>query len=373
MKVPPLFPSRSDSVRPPLFLGRSYGALSRWQGPWSDPADYPPAIHRETVFIRNGDRPLKAWLYTPKTRSVVGRILLVHGLHYLGPTDSRMDRFAHILASAGIRVLHPFLPDFMEQVIRPSVITDLERFFEKFLEYGDRPGIFSISFGSLPSFRLAANPKWKDRIGGLLTFGGYGDWIKMVRLALLRMGEGIWDPLSQPVLFMNLFPFLPGAPGDSRPLFAAWREFMRRTWGREEMKTGQSHFPVAREVARMVSSDQRRLFLQGCGVEPEGPVLFEEALKRSEGSFDFLTPIPWFPGIRCPVTVAHSAGDDVIPVEEADRICRALPPPASPRKVITGMISHSGNNLLGAGPTFVREIYSMIQIMRATISIARSQ
>ena len=131
------------------------------------------------------------------------------------------------------------------------------------------------------------------------------------------------------------------------------------------------HFPVAREVSRMVPSSQRKLFLQGCGVESGGPDLFEEAQARSEGWFDFLTPLPELFGIRCPVTVTHSANDDVIPVEEADRIFRALPPGASPRKIITGMISHSGRNLLSAGPGFLRELYSMIRIMRATISIAQ--
>ncbi len=357
-----------------MFPGRSYAALSRWQGPWADPEENPPSIRRETISIRGGERPLKGWLYTPETRGTIGGILLVHGLHFLGPLDPRMDRFARVLASAGIRVLQPFLPDFMKQVIRPSIISDLEFAFEKFLEYEERPGLFSISFGSLPALRLAASPEWGGRVGGVVTFGGYGDWPGTVRLALSRAAdeEREWDPLNQPVLFMNIFSYIPGAPSDPGPLFAAWREFMNRTWGKEEMKRGQAHLPVARDVAEGLPQSERKLFLQACGVEPGGIELFEEAHARSGGDFDFLTPLPWLSRIRCPVTVAHSAGDDVIPVEEADRIFSALPPSASPRKIITGMISHSGGNLLGAGPTFVREIASMVRIMQATISVARS-
>ena len=127
---------------------------------------------------------------------------------------------------------------------------------------------------------------------------------------------------------------------------------------------------IAEEVSLLLPKGERELFLQGCGVVPGGIELFETAHVRSKGYFDFLTPIPWLSSVRCPVTVAHSAGDDVIPVEQADRLLDALPRNGLHKKVITGMISHSGRNVLGAGPTFVRELFSMIQIMHATISVS---
>jgi pimeloyl-ACP methyl ester carboxylesterase len=363
-------PYRSRSV----FFGRSYAAFTRWQNPWSELDSTPPAIECETILIPHPERPLKAWMYSPKTRGTLGGILLLPGLHYLGPTDPRSDRFARVLASAGIRVFVPFLPDFMTQIIRPSVVGDVEVAFEKFLEYEDQPGIFSISFGSFPALHLASHPKWASQIGGMITFGGYGDWLETIRLAMARAGTGKedWDPLNTPVIFMNFLPYMPGAPNDSEPLFSAWRRYIERTWGDPTMKDPRKHSPIAREIAQTVSEAERKLFLQGCGLEPGGEELFEVAQAQSSGGFDFLTPLSGMSGIRCPVTVIHSAGDDVIPIEQADRIWNALPSRSRRNKIVTGLVSHSGHNIPTLGPRMVHEFLSMIRIMRATISIART-
>jgi pimeloyl-ACP methyl ester carboxylesterase len=262
----------------------------------------------------------------------------------------------------------------MTQIIRPSVVGDIEVAFEKFLEYEEQPGIFSISFGSFPALRLASNPKWASQIGGVITFGGYGDWLETIRLAMGRAGVGKedWDPLNTPVIFMNFLPYMPGAPKDSGSLFSAWRQYIEQTWGDPTMKDPQKHSPIAREIAQTVPEADRKIFLQGCGVEAGGGELFEAAQSESSGWFDFLTPLSALSGIRCPVTVIHSAGDDVIPVEQADRIWDALPPRSRRQKIVTGLVSHTGHNIPTLGPAVVHEFLSMIRIMRATISIART-
>ena len=64
---------------------------------------------------------------------------------------------------AGFLVFAPFLPTYLALRVEDSVIEEVERAFEAVLNLPGRPpgapGVFSISFGSMPALRLAASSK----------------------------------------------------------------------------------------------------------------------------------------------------------------------------------------------------------------------
>ena len=210
---------------------RAYASLLRWLGPWAKDKDRPTSVDRHVIAVpvgEPGDRPFEAWMFSPRDREPFGAYVLCPGLHYEGPMDPRLSRFAEILANAGILVLAPFLPDFLALRVDRRVIDDLDRAVST-LALDPRmpkdilPGIFSISFGSLPSLSVAAR---RSDVGAVVVFGGYANFETTVRFSLGfdhegKRIDGKRDPLNQPVVFINLVEELVEDPSERVTLVGA--------------------------------------------------------------------------------------------------------------------------------------------------------
>jgi pimeloyl-ACP methyl ester carboxylesterase len=353
--------------------------LGRWLGPWADGQASPRDVRREEVSIparRAEDRPFSAFLYRSTARGearATGSLLLVPGLHYLGPLDPRMDRFARVLAASGLVVLAPRLPDFASLVLGKGVFGDLERALTTLAELprrpAGRPGVFSISFGSLPSLWLAAESAVSSEVGSLVVFGGYADFHDTLRFCIHGRPGAAHDPLNRPVVFMNLLPWLDGRPEDPGPLFAAMRRYVEATWGKPEMKTDGKWQSVARAIAADLPEDTRPLFFAVTGVEGDTARLFESALERAGSHFDWLDPTPLLERVRCPVHLIHGADDDVIPYEQAHTIAKGLPEGVLRGVHVTGLYGHthkSGGGMgLGDVPAMAREVATLVRMLAA--------
>lgn len=350
-------------------------SLGRWLGPWTSASVVPGVTTREEIDVparRDGDRPLRAFVYRPPpSRPPTGALLLLPGLHYLGPADPRMDRFARVLAASGIVAVAPHLPDYLALVPSPGVFRDAERSLDALLALPGRPpgrpGVFSISFGSLPALHLAA-ARGAD-LGALVVFGGYADFMDTLRFCIRGRPGAKHDPLNRPVVFMNLLPWLPGRPHDATALLAAWRRYVMATWGRPEMKEDGQWQAVARAVAEDLAPEERPLYFMGTGALPGGDALFDEALARARDDFAWLDPRPLVGGVRCPVHLVHGADDDVIPYEHALTLARALPPALLRGVHLTGLYGHTHGNGFGADiraiPALAREVRTLVQMLSA--------
>lgn len=356
--------------------------LMRWLGPWVGPDAAPDDVERRTVHVSAraaGERDFEAWLYQPRRAAPVGAYLVAPGLHYAGPADRRMDRFLRILANAGLVVMCPFLPDFTQLRVRESVIADFARAFDTFVALdavpkGVRPGVFSVSFGSLPALRLAADPRYADRIGAVVPFGGYADFREVIRFSLSDGGGGVpHDPLNRPVVVMNLLDDMPDLPPGVADVVAAWERYVRATWGRPQMRIADRYKELAEGIGTSLRGAERALYRQGIGLDDGALELCLAALERSQERRAFLDPRAHLGGVKAPVHLFHGADDDVIPWQQMDVLYDALPATTPKARYLTGLYAHTGKSALRSAPGLMREMTTMVRMLRAMVGAATTR
>lgn len=328
--------------------------LARWLGPWADAAKSP------RVPITDGELGgIRTRLYgKPGKRT----FLIAPGLHYAGPDDPRMDRFCRILAAAGHHVVAPFIPDYLALTPGRRAIADFARVFDA-LDRTHKPTVFSISFGSLLAFALAAQrPELVER---LIIFGGYADFHETMRFCLTGQvasgRQALRDPLNQCVVMMNLLGQLEHDRSLTSALVDGWNAYVRRTWGRPELKAVERFVPIAEELAASVPAPVRELFLIGVGAREGAWALALPALEKFDARA--LDPSPYLPAVRCRVDLVHGADDDVIPFEQSHALARGLVN-ADARVHVTGMYGHTGAQRPRPA-ALAREMATMLRVLRS--------
>jgi pimeloyl-ACP methyl ester carboxylesterase len=322
--------------------------LARWLGPWADATRAPDVLVREERVDE-----LRVRLYGEPWRST---FLVAPGLHYAGADDPRMDRFCRILAEAGHLVVAPFVPDYLALTPNARAIRDFARVFDALPRWSEqRPVVFSISFGSLLAFALAAERG--EQIARLVVFGGYADFHETMRYCLTGDGR---DPLNQSVVLLNLLDHIAHDRTHRAALIAGWRQFVEATWGRPELKARERFVAIAEQLADHVPAAVRELFLVGVGARPGAWAIAEPAL----AAFDAreLDPSPYLPRVIGRVELVHGADDDVIPFAQSHALASKLTA-AQVRVHITGMYGHTGTSSarLAALP---RELATMLRVLR---------
>lgn len=314
--------------------------LARWLGPWSDDSIAPEGVDREEIHFGSSARPLRGWLYEPKKSAIDGSVLVIPGLHHLGPADPRLDRFCRVLARAGRRVLCPFLPSFEALLVSDTIGPDAIDAFDAIdarAPQGTTPGVFSISFGSRAALDVALARH--DRVQSLILFGGYSSWQDAMRFALVGRDDRPFDPLNRPVVFLNLLDQL--RVPNKELVAKAIRQQVHGTWGRTEMREASALKRHAEKIADSLAlpREERLLFLQSAGVEFGGEARAFEALGRIGRERAYLDPAETAGKVQVPVVVAHGRDDDVIPVEHATELAAMIP---GAEAYVTGTYAHTG-------------------------------
>jgi pimeloyl-ACP methyl ester carboxylesterase len=297
------------------------------------------------------------------TKAPRSTYLIAPGLHYAGADDPRMDRFCRILAASGHLVVAPFIPAYLALTPDATAIADFRRAFDALSRWSEhRPVVFSISFGSLLAFALAAEVG--DAIDKLVIFGGYADFHATMKFCLTGVvdsgRQAARDPLNQPVVLMNLLDYIDHAPADRAALIAGWRAYVERTWGRPELKATEKFTAIAEELAPSVPASVRELFLIGIGARPGAAELAGAALEKFDARA--LDPTPYLSRVTTRVELVHGADDDVIPFEQSHALAAGLTA-AAVRTHVTGMYGHTGaaaGRLLAAP----RELVTMVRVLR---------
>lgn len=143
-----------------------------------------PLVERVTYIGQH--RLIEADLYAPRGQGKHGGVILVHGVNEVGKADPRMVWFARLLSRAGFVVLVPDFLGLKSMKLRTSDIGEMVDSFLYLSSLRDRirpeqVGLVGFSYGAGPTLLAAADPRIREKVQFVVSFGGYYDLVNVIR------------------------------------------------------------------------------------------------------------------------------------------------------------------------------------------------
>jgi hypothetical protein len=161
------------------------GRIAAWRAHAITRTDLPP------IVTRHG--PVPARLYRPARHSRT--VLLAPGVHMDGIDETRLVGMAEDLAATGYGVVTVAPPDLRQFRITPEntdVLEDAAKWIATRPELAadGKVGLVGISFSGGLSIVAAGRPALRDSVAFVMSFGGHGDLIRVMRYLTSGRGRG---------------------------------------------------------------------------------------------------------------------------------------------------------------------------------------
>ena len=130
-------------------------------------------VQRTDLMLPLPSGVIRARLYTPVNRPQAPGVVIVHGVHFKGIDEPRIIAFAAAMASCGLQVLTPELPDIKDYHVGANSIAGIGD-SAAWLDHaaGGRPvGIIGLSFSGSLALLAAAQPKYRPAIRFVVAIG----------------------------------------------------------------------------------------------------------------------------------------------------------------------------------------------------------
>lgn len=255
-------------------------------------------------------------LYVPRDVASPPGIVVVHGVHWKGIDEPRLERFARTIAASGVEVLTPEVRELCDYRIDPASIDTIGE-SARFLaaQTGEaRVGVMGLSFAGGLSILAATDPRYEPSVGFVVSVGGHDDLGRVLRFFATdesprpdgtTLHLHAHDYGAAVLEYGHAEDFF--SPEDVAPAREALRSLLHED------------FDAAKEHARALSPGgaakmDRILSHDAAALAPE---LLAE-IDRLAPRFPAVSPSSRIASLRVPLFVLHGAGDTVIPSSEAE-------------------------------------------------------
>ncbi len=320
--------------------------------PWGLGRFVDEPIHVQEMQLTLPSGPVRARLYTPLRPEHAPAIVLLHGMHYQGIDEPRLERFANAMAACGIAVLTPELPDIKDyQVGVPSILAIRESVEWLSHEYGgQRVGMIGLSFSGGLALVAAADPRYGPSVRFVAAVGAHDE---MSRVAdFYRTGEeprpdGTTDRLAPHeygalvLEYEHLAEFVP--PNDVAPIRAVLRAHLYEDVADEHGAMAVLNTTQAGEAKALMDTTL-----------PATRASLQQVDARHAQDMAAVSPHGRLTTLKTPVYLLHGAGDNVIPSAETEWLAAELPAKSLKAVLISPVLSHL--DLDDAGPTAVDQL-----------------
>jgi pimeloyl-ACP methyl ester carboxylesterase len=294
--------------------------------------------------------------------------VVMHGITRPGRAHEQLVRFTRAVASAGLVVIVPEVPEWRElrlapHVSVPTVAAAIRGLRSSSLGSEGAVGVIGFSFGAPHAIASAGHPDLAGAIGGVCGFGGYGELASTFRF--MMSGEHEWhgrrytrrpDPYGRWIVAANYLTAVPDH-ADATDVADALRDLAAHAGDRRAPSWDPEYDPVIATLRSSVAEERRALFdlfaprsdrrgpADGAGAPPpESPAELAEGLAAAARRLDpSIDPAEALGQVERPVSVLHGRGDHLIPFTEAFRLRAALSR-AAPDLTVTRLFGHSAQD-----------------------------
>ncbi len=297
------------------------------------------------IEAATGQQQVRARMYLPQGRPHAPALVIFHGVHHLGIDEPRLMGFAAAMASCGIRVLTPELPDIKDYHVGPASVRTIGESAKWFAaQTGGPVGVMGLSFSGGLALVAAADPLYHADFKFVLAVGSQDSMGRVSRY--YWTGRDVRPDGSTEVLpaheygplvleYEYLEDFVPAQ--DLGPVRAVLRAHLY------EDKQGEA------EASLGLNEAQKREALELMdAVSPVTRAKIAAAIAKHANELAGLSPRGRLKTLNTPVYLLHGEADNIIPSAETLWMASELPREELKAMLVSPVLSHL--DLDGAKP-----------------------
>ena len=310
----------------------------------------------------------RARMYTPVNHPDAPGMVVVHGVHYLGMDEPRLEAFAAAMAGCGLRVLTPELPDIKDYHIGASSIASIGDTAAWMAHTsGGRPvGVMGLSFSGSLSLLAAAEPEYRPYIKFVVAVGSEDE---MSRVANYYLTGRVLRPSGRAEVlapheygalvleYESLEDFVPAQDRDAVRLvlrdhlyedLPGERAALAKLTPGQSAEAKQLMDTTSAATRKMIAASDERHLAEMASVSPDGQLA----------------------QLATPVFLLHGEGDNIIPSAETQWLERDVPKRDMRAALISPVISHL--DVEGKGPGF-RDQWRLVHFFAQVLHAAEAR
>jgi dienelactone hydrolase len=129
-------------------------------------------ITTEDVMLEVESGAVRGRIYRPENEDHAPALIVLHGVHHLGIDEPRLEAFAAAMASCGVRVLTPELPDIKDYHVDSTSIKTIGEVTQWYAQRTGGPvGVMGLSFSGGLALVAAADPLYKPEFKFVFAVG----------------------------------------------------------------------------------------------------------------------------------------------------------------------------------------------------------
>ena len=305
---------------------------------------------------------LRARMYTPVKHPHAPGLVVFHGVHHLGMDEPRLTSFARAMASTGLTVLTPELPDIKDYRVSEASIHAIGGSAKWLSQQKNATvGVMGLSFSGGLALVAAADPDFKPSMRFVFAVGSQG---AMERVAsYYRTGSAARPDGTTEILpaheygplvleYEHVEEFVPAA--DVEPIRAVLRAHLYEDRDLETSSTQALNATQIVEARKLMdaTSDSTRDLLQASET-------------RHMADMQRLSPGGHLHDLTVPVFLLHGEADNIIPAAETLWMANELRAETLQAALVSPMLSHLD---MAKEPTLAdqwRLVHFMAQVLLA--------
>jgi len=305
--------------------------------PWIVGEAVAEPISTEDVQFDTAVGTVKGRLYLPVNRPNAPAMVVLHGVHYLGIDEPRLESFAAALASCGLRVLTPELPDIKDYHVGQAsirVIGESTKWFAQ--KTGSPVGVMGLSFSGGLALLAATDPAYQPDFKFVFAVGSQDAMEHVAQYYLTgreQRPDGSVELLTPHeygalvLEYEHLDDFVP--PADMDAVRKVLREHLYENKTAEEAAMALLTPSQAAEARQLMDSNS-----------PATRAMLAKANAKHIAEMAGLSPEGMLKTLTTPVYLLHGQADNIIPAAETLWMASELPSQTLKAVLISPVLSH---------------------------------